>query len=117
MHGIKFVVLEIIRNRKMKGMNKRTTILVLLIAAIASIVYAIYRSTEAKITLMGETQQTVYGEPQHGLQLGLFIFAGLCVLSTIPLLLDKRNDVERRDTDRRRETIRDEDTVITRRKL
>ncbi|HZH01005.1 MAG TPA: hypothetical protein VEX63_03545 [Flavisolibacter sp.] len=99
-------------------MNKRTLIPILWVVALASIVYAIYRSTEHRIVLTGETQQTIYGEPQHGLLLGLMIFAGLCVLSTIPLLLDKNNHTEKRaDFDRRRETIREDDTVITRRKL
>jgi len=99
-------------------MNKRTLIPLLWVVALASIVYAVYRSTEQKIILIGETQQTVYGEPQHGLLLGLLIFAGLCVLSTIPLLLDKSIDADKRnDYDRRREPLREDETVITRRKL
>ncbi len=72
-------------------MNKRTTILILWIIALLTIAYAIYRSTGEKITTTENGQQVVYGEPQHGLILGLCIFAGLCVVSTIPLLLDKRD--------------------------
>jgi len=99
-------------------MNKRTLIPILWVMALASIIYAIYRSTEHQIVLTGETQQTIYGAPQHGLLLGLLIFAGLCVAASIPLLLDRNNPMERRsDLDRRRETIREDDTVITRRKL
>jgi hypothetical protein len=99
-------------------MNKRTFIPLLLVLALASLVYAIYRSTEEKITLIGADRQTVFGEPQHGLILGLCVFAGLCVLAAVPLLLDRREDV-RGDRDRTRTTttIRREDDPIIRRNL
>ena|SRR5688572_21040274 len=101
-------------------MNKRTLIPVLLVLALASLVYAIYRSTEEKITLLGPDRQTVFGEPQHGLILGLCVFAGLCILSLVPLLLDKRDDVRSdrsRDRDRITTTTRREDDPIIRRNL
>ena len=97
-------------------MNKRTLIPVLLVLALASLVYAIYRSTEEKITLMGPDRQTVFGEPQHGLILGLCVFAGLCILSLVPLLLDKRDDVrsDRSSRDRITTTRREDDPIIRR---
>lgn len=98
-------------------MNKRIWIPMLLVMAVLSIIYAIYRSTEEKITLIGPDRQTVFGEPQHGLILGLCIFAGLCVLGTVPLLLDRRED-HRSDHSRDRVTTtrgdRDDDPIIRR---
>ena len=99
-------------------MNKRTLIPVLVVLALASLVYAVYRSTEEKITLIGPDRQTVFGEPQHGLILGLCIFAGLCIVSLIPLLMDKRDDVRSdRTRDRVTTTTRREDDPIIRRNL
>ena len=99
-------------------MNKRILIPVLLVMALTSIVYAIYRSTEEKVTLLGPDRQTVFGEPQHGLILGLCIFAGLCVLATVPLLLDRRDDyTSSRSRDRVTTTTRREDDPIIRRNL
>jgi hypothetical protein len=71
-------------------MRKQTMILILWILSIVTIAYAIYRSTGEKITTMENGRQIVYGEPQHGLILGLCIYSGLCILSTIFLLLDKQ---------------------------
>jgi hypothetical protein len=101
---------------KRKVMNKRVVIPILLVLALASIVYAIYRSTEEKITLIAPDRQTVFGEPQHGLILGLCIFAGLCIVSLVPLLLDKREDVrnERSTRDRITTTRREDDPIIRR---
>lgn len=100
-------------------MNKRILIPVLLVMALFSVIYAIYRSTEQKITLIGPDRQTVFGEPQHGLILGLCIFAGLCVLAIVPLLLDRRDDygVSSRSRDRVTTTTRREDDPIIRRNL
>jgi hypothetical protein len=101
-------------------MNKRIVIPVLLVMALISVIYAIYRSTEQKITLIGPDRQTVFGEPQHGLILGLCIFAGICVLATVPLLLDRRDDhsVSSRSRDRvTTTTTRREDDPIIRRNL
>ncbi|ANE51551.1 hypothetical protein [Flavisolibacter tropicus] len=101
-------------------MNKRILIPVLLVVALFSIIYAIYRSTEQKITLMGPDRQTVFGEPQHGLILGLCIFASFCVVATIPLLLDRREDYRNGGRSRDRvtpSTTRREDDPISRRHL
>ena len=70
-------------------MNKQTIIVVLMLAAVASVAYAIYRSTGEKIITTQSGVQTIYGEPQHGLILGLCVLAGFCLLSIIILLLDR----------------------------
>lgn len=101
-------------------MNKRILIPVLLVMALFSIIYAVYRSTEQKIILIGPDRQTVFGEPQHGLILGLCIFAGLCVVATVPLLLDRRDDYRNGGRSRDRVTTtntRREDDPIIRRNL
>ena len=69
-------------------MNRKTFIPVLLIVAIASIAYAIYRSTTDTVTQMENGRQVVYGQPMHGLMLGLCIFAGFCILGVV-WLMDK----------------------------
>jgi hypothetical protein len=93
-------------------MNRQTMIVLLLLVAIASVAYAIYRSTADQTILIQGGIQTIYNQPQHGLILGLCILAGLCVLATLPLILidrqhydfdDRRRDADRigsRDTDR-----------------
>ena len=70
-------------------MNRRTFIIILLIAAVASISYAIYRSVEHKVVLNGPAGQSVYGEPQHGLLLGLCVFAASCLIGAVLLIMDK----------------------------
>lgn len=92
-------------------MNRRTLIPVLLIVAIIAIGYAIYRSTAVRQTIMQNNLPTVYGEPQHGLLLGLCVVAGFCILGAV-LLVDKEwttrsTDVIRRDerTDLPRRTL------------
>lgn len=87
-------------------MTKRTVVLLLLIAAFVAIGYAIYRSTDQRVTYTEEFKQTTTGEPQHGLIMGLCIFAGFCVLGTVPLLLDRKADV-----------VREEPAVTTKRTL
>lgn len=72
-------------------MSKQAWILILLITALVSIAYAIYRSTMERITVVENGQQVVYGEPQHGLVLGLCLFAGFCVISAVLILLNKEN--------------------------
>ena len=62
---------------------------VLLVLVLISLGYAIYRSTGSRITAIENGQQVVYGDPQHGLLFGLCVFAGLCVLGVVLLLLDK----------------------------
>jgi hypothetical protein len=75
-------------------MKRQTIILLLLIAAVGLLAYAIYRSTGEQIIVTQNNVQTIYGEPQHGLILGLCILSGLCVLATIPLLLYRRDLIE-----------------------
>lgn len=70
-------------------MSKQAWILVLLITALLSIAYAVYRSTMERITVMENGQEVVYGEPQHGLVLGLCLFAGTCVISAVLLVLNR----------------------------
>lgn len=86
-------------------MTKRTLVIVLLIAAALTLGYAIYRSTDQRITYMEDFKHTTIGEPQHGLIMGLCIFAGFCVLGIVPLMLDRSND------------RKEEATVVTKRTL
>jgi len=73
---------------------KRALVIILFVMALALLGYAIYRSTAVRKTYVTQTgREVTYGEPQHGLILGLCILAGLCIVSTIPLLLDRRGDV------------------------
>jgi hypothetical protein len=52
--------------------------------------YAIYRSTAVKdVTIMGNKEIT-YGETQHGLIFGLCFIAGICILGSVLLILDKK---------------------------
>ena len=78
-------------------MNKRTLALVLLVLPVLIIGYAVYRSTAEVITVIEATRQITYGEPQHGLILGLCIFAGLSLIGAVLLLIDDRKNVERED--------------------
>lgn len=81
-------------------MNKQTIIVVLLLAAVSSLAYAIYRSTGEKIITTQAGVQTIYGEPQHGLVLGLCVLSGFCILAIIALLLDRHRveTIEREET-------------------
>jgi len=88
-------------------MNRQTTIVLLLLTALASVAYAIYRSTDEKTIITQGGLQTIYGEPQHGLILGLCILAGLCIVAILPLLLVDRHhyDIDDRikeNTERKR---------------
>jgi hypothetical protein len=71
-------------------MNKRTLIPVFLLLALASLVYAIYKATAVTMTTLEAGRTVVYGQPQHGLTLGLCLFAGLCVIASALLALDDR---------------------------
>ena len=86
-------------------MNKRTITIVLWVVALIAIVYAIYRSTNERITVVENGREIVYGEPQHGLILGLCIFASLCVLSSVLLLLDKHEVKEHEKTTISKRTV------------
>jgi hypothetical protein len=85
-------------------MNKRTFIPVLLVLAVLSLGYAVYRSTGQRITAIENGQQVVYGDPQHGLTLGLCVFAGMCMLGIVLLLLD-RSDVRIGQTHGNEQTV------------
>ena len=71
-------------------MNKRIILPVLLVLSLFSLAYAIYRSTAQRITVLENNQEVVYGEPQHGLILGLCIFSATCLLAVVLLLLDRQ---------------------------
>jgi hypothetical protein len=91
--GIKFD-----RLLQTKVMNKRTLALVLLIIPVLAIGYAVYRSTAEVIITAENGRQVTYGEPQHGLTLGLCIFAGLSLLSAVLLLIDDWRKTGREDS-------------------
>ncbi|MGE5518895.1 MAG: hypothetical protein ACM3VS_03130 [Candidatus Dadabacteria bacterium] len=88
-------------------MNRRNLVPLLLILAIVSVGYAIYRSTAVRITTTVNNQQTIYGEPQNGLMLGLCLFAGFCVLAVAYIIERSHEEVviprkeERTDSPRR----------------
>jgi hypothetical protein len=63
---------------------------VLWILAIFCIGYAVYRSTAVKdVRIVGNSEIT-YGETQHGLIFGLCFIAGICIIGSVLLILDKR---------------------------
>ena len=74
-------------------MNNRILVPVLFVISLICIIYAIYRSIALRITINENGKQVIYGEPQHGLILGLCIFAGMCVLGAVALLLKESNNV------------------------
>lgn len=85
-------------------MDRKTSILLLIIVAIACLGYAVYRSTAVTVTVMQNNVPTVYGSPQHGLLLGLCIVAGICIwgaiwLSERPVEVIRKED--RQDFSRR----------------
>ena len=69
-------------------MNRKTLSPLLVLLAIVALGYAIYRSTAVRTTMVVNNQQTIYGEPQHGLLLGLCVFAGMCLVAAA-LIADK----------------------------
>lgn len=71
-------------------MNKRTLIPILLLLAIIAVIYAVYKGTAVTITTIEAGRTIVYGQPQHGLMLGLCLFAGACVLGASLLALEDR---------------------------
>ena len=72
-------------------MTKRTYILIFSLLGLLSLGYAIYRSTSVRTTVMENGMQIVYGEPQHGLILGLCVLAGTCILGIVLLLMDRKD--------------------------
>jgi hypothetical protein len=71
-------------------MNRKTLAPILLLLAIAAVVYAIYKGTAVTMTTIDAGHTMVYGQPQHGLTLGLCLFAGLCIIGASLLTLDDR---------------------------
>ncbi|MES2880893.1 MAG: hypothetical protein V4676_02000 [Bacteroidota bacterium] len=67
---------------------KKTLALILFILPVFTIAYAVYRSTAVTVTTVENGRQVVYGAPQDGLTLGLFVLASVCVLSAVLLLID-----------------------------
>jgi len=79
-------------------MNKKTMIPVLLLLAIIAIVYAVYKGSAVTMTTIETGRTIVYGQPQHGLTLGLCLFAGACILGASALLvLDDRYRITNTD--------------------
>jgi hypothetical protein len=63
---------------------------VLWILALFCMGYAIYRSTAVKEVKILGNQEITLGETQHGLIFGLCFIAGICILGSVLLILDKR---------------------------
>lgn len=78
-------------------MNKRTLIPVLLFLAILTIGYAVYKGTAVTMTTIETGRTIIYGQPQHGLLLGLGVFAAACVIGAALLVLDDRFRVTNAD--------------------
>jgi hypothetical protein len=79
-------------------MNKKTMIPVLLLLAIIAIVYAVYKGSAVTMTTIETGRTIVYGQPQHGLTLGLCLFAGACILgASAMLVLDDRYRITNTD--------------------
>jgi len=79
-------------------LNRKTFSLILLIASLVSLGYAIYRSTDRRVSISNAGTETVYGEPQHGLLLGMCIFAGICLLGIVLLFRDNPVEADREVT-------------------
>jgi len=78
-------------------MNKRTLIPVLLLLAIITVGYAVYKGTAVTMTTIETGRTIVYGQPQNGLTLGLCVFAAACVLGASLLAMDDRYRVANSD--------------------
>ena len=78
-------------------MNKRTLVPVLLFLAIIAIGYAVYKGTAVTMTTIEAGRTVVYGQPQHGLMLGLCLFAGACILGATLLVFGDRNVITNSD--------------------
>lgn len=82
--------LNLIELAKTQNMNKKTLMLILVLLAVVSVAYAVYKGTAVTMTTIETGRTIVYGQPQHGLTLGLCLFAGLCVVGASLLALDDR---------------------------
>jgi len=78
-------------------MNKRTLIPILLLLAVFAVAYAVYKGTAVTMTTIETGRTVVYGQPQHGLTLGLCLFAGACILGASLLALDDRYRISNSD--------------------
>jgi len=78
-------------------MNKRTLIPILLLLAIIAVAYAVYKASAVTMTTIETGRTIVYGQPQHGLTLGLCLFAGACILGASLLALDDRYRISNSD--------------------
>lgn len=84
------VELNLIELTKTSDMSKKTLTLVLLFLAVVSVAYAVYKATAVTMTTLEAGRTIVYGQPQHGLTLGLCLFGGLCIIGASLLALDDR---------------------------
>jgi hypothetical protein len=75
---------------KPQNMNKKNLMLILVLLAVVSVAYAVYKASAVTMTTIETGRTVVYGQPQHGLTLGLCLFAGLCVIGASLLALDDR---------------------------
>jgi hypothetical protein len=82
-------------------MDRRIMAPILLGLAIIALIYAVYRSVGETIVITDPTRQTIYGNPQHGLVLGLCIFAGICVAAAVSCL-PRRREIRREENIHRR---------------
>lgn len=78
-------------------MNKRTLIPILLVLAVFAIGYAVYKGTAVTMTTIETGRTVVYGQPQHGLTLGLCLFAGACILGASLLASEDRSRIANND--------------------
>ena len=78
-------------------MNKKTLVPVFLLLAIIAIGYAVYKGTAVTMTTIEAGRTIVYGQPQHGLMLGLCLFAGACIVGAALLMLEDRYKVTNTD--------------------
>ena len=92
LRGIKFD-----RINKTTAMNKKTLIPILLLLAVISVIYAVYKGTAVTMTTIETGKTVIYGQPQHGLTLGLCLFAGACVLGASLLAFDDRSKIANSD--------------------
>lgn len=74
-------------------MNRRTFIPIYFLLALVAIIYAVYRSTQARIISVENGRQVVYGEPQHGLTMGMCVLAGLCLLGIALMVTDRNPEI------------------------
>jgi hypothetical protein len=82
-------------------MDRKIMAPILLVLALVALIYAVYRSVGETIIINDATRQTIYGNPQHGLVLGLCIFAGICLAAAVSCM-PRRRELRREETVHRR---------------